>query len=53
MCGIADFWGKIARMPDVLARLERMAATLSHCGPDGRSCRWGMAVGVEYTRLFF
>jgi asparagine synthase (glutamine-hydrolysing) len=51
MCGIAGFFGEIARAPGVDSLLESMTAALAHRGPDGES-RWlGPDAGLGHTRL--
>ncbi|MCX6044532.1 MAG: asparagine synthase (glutamine-hydrolyzing) [Chloroflexi bacterium] len=51
MCGIAGFWGEIARMPDAPNRLARMTKALAHRGPDGQDYWLGADVGLGHTRL--
>jgi asparagine synthase (glutamine-hydrolysing) len=51
MCGITGFWGDIAQYPDARVRLERMAESLAHRGPDGSSCWLGHDVGMGHRRL--
>ena len=51
MCGIAGFWGEIARSTDAASWLESMTASLAHRGPDGQSQWLGPAVGLGHTRL--
>jgi asparagine synthase (glutamine-hydrolysing) len=51
MCGIAGFWGDLARQVDAAARLERMTTSLEHRGPDGTRQWIGRDVGLGHTRL--
>jgi len=51
VCGIAGFWGDMARRKDADSRLQAMTARLAHRGPDGQS-RWlGGDAGLGHTRL--
>lgn len=51
MCGIAGFYGEIARGKDAETRLEAMTARLAHRGPDAQSHWLGPDVGLGHTRL--
>lgn len=51
MCGIAGFFGEIARSQDAASRLTAMSAALAHRGPDGQGCWLGPDVGLGHTRL--
>src|SRR5689334_13370120 len=51
MCGIAGFFGEIARTRDAASRLSAMSAALAHRGPDGQGCWLGRDVGLGLTRL--
>lgn len=51
MCGIAGFWGEVAEAADARWRLEQMAESLAHRGPDGSSCWLGHDVGLGHRRL--
>src|SRR5215472_8175626 len=51
MCGIAGFWGDIARTRQACARLTAMCAALTHRGPDGEGLWLGPDVGLAHTRL--
>lgn len=51
MCGIAGFWGDIARAADAEPRLAAMTAALAHRGPDGQAHWLGAGVGLGHARL--
>lgn len=51
MCGIAGFWGDIARGKDARLHLGKMTAALAHRGPDDKVQWLGPDVGLGHTRL--
>lgn len=51
MCGIAGFFGQMARDENAGAWLESMTLALAHRGPDGRSSWLGPDAGLGHTRL--
>lgn len=51
MCGIAGFFGEIARKPESKELLERMTRNLAHRGPDGEGYWLGRNIGLGHARL--
>ena len=51
MCGIAGYFGDVAKIGDPRTILRRMNAAIGHRGPDERDAYVGKGTGLAHTRL--